>query len=59
MKRDGQLTAREAQTVCRALGILQDWLTLHQNDEHTKYGFWDLYSSHRELSGLVYITYAE
>ena len=59
MKKNGQLTKEEERTVCKALGILQEWLTAHQNDEHMKHGFWDLYSSHRELSNLVWVTFTE
>lgn len=59
MKKDGQLTKKEAQVVCKGLGILAEWLTAHQNDEHMPYGFWDLYTSHREMSNAVWIAFAK
>ena len=59
MRKDGQLTKGEERTVCKGLGILAEWLTAHQNDENMPYNYWDLYNSHRELSNLVWVTFAD
>lgn len=59
MKKDGQLTKKEAQVVCKGLSILAEWLTAHQDDDRMPYNYWDLYNSHRELSNLVWVTFAE
>ena len=39
MKKDGTLTKQEERTVLRAMEIINDWVSLHVDDENPPYGF--------------------
>lgn len=49
MKKDGTLTQKEECTVLRAIEIINDWVSLHADDEKPPYGFGAIASAAHEL----------
>ena len=61
MRRDGTLTKAEERCVSNAMGIIGRWLSehLHDAEQDRPRGYWDVYTAHRDLEGVLYVMTAE
>lgn len=59
MGSSGKLTEAEARKVGEAMEITRLWLDAHMEDERKPYGFWDLYTAHREFCDAWWIMRGE